>query len=410
VNRLQSYERNYVRKIVARVIEVLHKIGFYKFAQRFVSSIDMIGWRKTLLALKCKVQWMENTVERSGQFKELAEIATATVHHLKVPSIVFSDRMLDAERSFIEKRFAQHQTVRDHALKVVSGSTMRVVSDEKNVIIIDSNGNPIQGLCVAIDDTDFVMKRLLWPRSKPLRGHTLLCSAAMADDNYYHWTLEAIPRIGAVLKSGLSWEDFDQLLIRNKAHRFQVEGLEALGCPQQKVLTEPTLSCFDCEQVTTTTHPANYSPSEFAINYLTGPFADAVKSHTGYQQEQPCSEKIYISRLGSRRELANESEVIKFLLERGFSIVNLETLSLQSQIRLFEGARIVVAAHGAGLANIVYCKPDTRVIEIFHPNHVETMYWGISEMKGLDYTPFCLASHQEHMPISRLLMLASQTN
>lgn len=401
----QIYEKNYIRKIVARVAEGLHKIGFYRLAQRFVSSIDMIGWRKTPIALKCKVQWMENTVDRSGEFKELTEIAPAKVHHLKVPSIAFSDRMLDEEKSFIEKRFAQHQTLRDHAMKVVSGSNIRALSDERNVMVIDSNGHPIEGLCVAMDYTDFVMKRLLWPRVKLLRGNTLLCSAAMADYNYAHWTLETIPRIGAVLESGLRWEDFEQLLIRNKGLRFQVEGLEALGCPQQKVLTEPPLSCFDCEKVTTTTHPANYIPSEFAINYLAGPFADAVRSHALQQHEQPCSEKIYVSRLGSRRALANESEVIRTLLERGFSIVNLETLSLQSKIRLFEGARIVIGAHGAGLSNLVFCKPDTRVIEIFHPNHVETMYWGISELKGLDYTPFCLASHQEHLPISRLLML-----
>ncbi|MBC6479982.1 MAG: DUF563 domain-containing protein [Hormoscilla sp. GM7CHS1pb] len=42
-------------------------------------------------------------------------------------------------------------------------------------------------------------------------------------------------------------------------------------------------------------------------------------------------------------------------------------------------------AHGAGLGNIVFCHPGTKVIEFFAPNHVHIPYWAIANQLGLDY-------------------------
>jgi capsular polysaccharide biosynthesis protein len=44
-----------------------------------------------------------------------------------------------------------------------------------------------------------------------------------------------------------------------------------------------------------------------------------------------------------------------------------------------------VAPHGAGLCNIVFCSPGTKVIEIFSPELVTLFYWKLSNQLGLDY-------------------------
>jgi capsular polysaccharide biosynthesis protein len=253
--------------------------------------------------------------------------------------------------------------------------------------------------------TKFVQERLIWPKVMQLRGHTLMGSASMAEANYYHWTLEVLPRLGAVLNSGFRWQDFDQFLIRNKGLRFQIESLQALGCPLSRVVQEVGSACFDCERLTTVTHPANYFPSEFAIHYLAGPFAEAVKAQKGAEKKASYPEKLYLSRLGNRRQLANESALTERLSEAGFAICDLGKCSLDEQIRLFEKARVIVGAHGAGFTNLVHCHAGTRVIEIFHPNHVETMYWGISAHKQLEYTPYCLASHEDKVSLTLLMKL-----
>jgi capsular polysaccharide biosynthesis protein len=44
--------------------------------------------------------------------------------------------------------------------------------------------------------------------------------------------------------------------------------------------------------------------------------------------------------------------------------VDLMQLDVTRQIALFAGASLVVAAHGAGLANVIFCPPSARVLEI----------------------------------------------
>jgi capsular polysaccharide biosynthesis protein len=40
-------------------------------------------------------------------------------------------------------------------------------------------------------------------------------------------------------------------------------------------------------------------------------------------------------------------------------------MSLPQQIEAFRRARVVVGAHGAGLTNVLFCRPDTIIVEIF---------------------------------------------
>jgi capsular polysaccharide biosynthesis protein len=46
---------------------------------------------------------------------------------------------------------------------------------------------------------------------------------------------------------------------------------------------------------------------------------------------------------------------------------------------------VVVGAHGAGLANLLFCTPGTKVLELFAPRCVNLCYWVISNHAGLNY-------------------------
>jgi capsular polysaccharide biosynthesis protein len=45
----------------------------------------------------------------------------------------------------------------------------------------------------------------------------------------------------------------------------------------------------------------------------------------------------------------------------------------------------IVAPHGGGLSNIVFCSPGTKIIEIFSPELVGTYFWKLSSQLNLDY-------------------------
>ena len=46
---------------------------------------------------------------------------------------------------------------------------------------------------------------------------------------------------------------------------------------------------------------------------------------------------------------------------------------------------MIVAPHGAALANIVFCKPGTRVVEISTRSGYRDWYWQLAAVAGLSY-------------------------
>jgi capsular polysaccharide biosynthesis protein len=99
-------------------------------------------------------------------------------------------------------------------------------------------------------------------------------------------------------------------------------------------------------------------------------------------------EKIYVSRAkAGRRRVSNEAELEAALAAAGFATVRAEELSWAEQIAVFRAARVVVGPHGAGLANLVFCAPGTRVVELAHAEYFNPTFWRLAALRGLDYRP-----------------------
>lgn len=74
-------------------------------------------------------------------------------------------------------------------------------------------------------------------------------------------------------------------------------------------------------------------------------------------------ERLYVSRRGIRRRaLTNEAEVEALFARRGFTIVCPESLGFADQVRLFSHARIIAGPGGSAMHNMVFSRPDTRVL------------------------------------------------
>ena len=79
--------------------------------------------------------------------------------------------------------------------------------------------------------------------------------------------------------------------------------------------------------------------------------------------------KIYVSRKKAMtRRLVNSEKLLMAL--KGWETVVLEELSIKDQVECFSQASHVVAPHGAGLTNLLWCEPDTKVIEIQDPKMI----------------------------------------
>jgi capsular polysaccharide biosynthesis protein len=82
----------------------------------------------------------------------------------------------------------------------------------------------------------------------------------------------------------------------------------------------------------------------------------------------------------------NEADVLALLEPLGFTCVDPGSLSVADQIRTFAEADVIVAAHGAALANLVFCSPGSAVVELFPAMSFVADYWKMaSGVTGLEY-------------------------
>jgi hypothetical protein len=96
----------------------------------------------------------------------------------------------------------------------------------------------------------------------------------------------------------------------------------------------------------------------------------------------PARRRIYIARRGTRR-VNNAEAVRQFLGRHDFVIYFLEDLSFDQQVDLFSQAEFVVAPHGAELANLLFCGPGTKVLELAPVVHFEPYFAYLSSKLGL---------------------------
>lgn len=89
----------------------------------------------------------------------------------------------------------------------------------------------------------------------------------------------------------------------------------------------------------------------------------------------------------TRRSILNFDEVVEALVSLNPIGITLEGKTLREQVLLFQGANIIIAQHGASLANLIFCKEGATIVEIVPKNigHVVHYFSLLSEVLGLNY-------------------------
>jgi capsular polysaccharide biosynthesis protein len=102
------------------------------------------------------------------------------------------------------------------------------------------------------------------------------------------------------------------------------------------------------------------------------------------------------------RCVINESEIAQALEAEGWRIIDPATLSFEQQIAAFNTASHVAASHGAGLANLAFCRPGTEVIELAFPRWSPTYFEAVSLGRDLRHHTLQM---QEIQSLQRLAKL-----
>ena len=111
----------------------------------------------------------------------------------------------------------------------------------------------------------------------------------------------------------------------------------------------------------------------------------------------------------SRRSTPNLSELYSKLSPIvNVELVVLEDMSLKDQIELFSAVDIVVAQHGASLANLVWCRQGALVMEIIDPQLRAPFYEALAHRLSLDYISIPQANNHAEIDIDSVASLILQ--
>ena len=124
-------------------------------------------------------------------------------------------------------------------------------------------------------------------------------------------------------------------------------------------------------------------------------------------------ERVLICRsLTNGRNLTNRAALIEALKALGFVAIQPEKLKFDEQVLLFAQADAIVCEFGAAMANAMFCKPGTKVVEIIAEGQHDPWSSHLFAMLGLEHVVLfepqseeTLASMPRHMKDSGIPVL-----
>jgi len=202
-----------------------------------------------------------------------------------------------------------------------------------------------------------------------------------ANDNYYTNLLVFLPRIFF-----LDSKETNIVLHRNSSNDYREFILKIFK--QLKIKIKKIVYLDDDYYKFTNSEIPQFLSLPVSIKIINSQFRKKKKNN---------ELKIYISRQNSSyRNLINEDDITKILKNKGFEIIDTYNMSIAEQIELFSSAKIVISPTSSALTNLVFCKENTKVIEITpqynhqYENFFKEKYSKICEVLNLNYS--CIAA------------------
>ena len=252
--------------------------------------------------------------------------------------------------------------------KIIEGPSFQLRNSRgPNAIIYNSNVN------------DNVVLKIGTPRKlRNLNGVVLsLLTGGAGNTNYWHWLYDVLPRIGLCNKF-VNLSEIDFFLLPNLLKKFQNETLDCLNIPKHKRLSSEKNRHIIAKELIVTDHPVVVTGNSTRdIQNIPNWIMLWLKKNFNDQKitnNKNIKNKIYIERDSenfkniSLRSVSNENEVKRYLLKNNFISIKLGEIKFSEQVDLFYNADCIVGLHGAGFANLVFCKPGTKVIELRSPD------------------------------------------
>ncbi|MDT4961584.1 MAG: hypothetical protein QOF87_1231 [Pseudonocardiales bacterium] len=227
--------------------------------------------------------------------------------------------------------------------------------------------------------------------------------ATRGDSNYYHFLLDVLPRLGLLEQA----ETIDQPVrwYAPMATAFQRELLDLIGIEPDNIVDSSTITHVQAAELIVASLPDSHLRTPpWTVDFLR-------RRLLPLDAKRVPGKCIYVTRGRQRhsRIVVNESEVLNALSRFDFEVVDPGRMSVVQQIRAFAQAELIVAPHGAALANLAFASPGAAVIELLAPDFVQGCYWKLADcVPGLRYR-YLIRNERQASP-ERMRGVASDIN
>ena len=223
--------------------------------------------------------------------------------------------------------------------------------------------------------------------------------AMRGDLNYYHFLMDVLPRLAVFAGAATLAEPAQWYVPRDKP--FQAQLLDLVGVKPERVLDSSRHPHVRAESLIVPSPPSMVvSNPPWVVDWLRTVLLPVPIPRV-------VGRGVYVTRgaSGHNRAITNEDAVIRALRARAFEIVDPAALSVADQIRTFAQASIIVSAHGAALANLVFASSGATVVELFPAGNLVPDYWKLAcGVPGLTYRYLLGTGTERGFDRSRMLV------
>ncbi len=208
---------------------------------------------------------------------------------------------------------------------------------------------------------------------KKITGTVLsLLTGGAGNDNYFHWIFDVLPRL-KICEQVMDLKKIDFFLLPGIEKKYQHESLDIFKIPREKRLSSKNFRHIVADEIIITDHPyCLKNDADNEIENIPTWISKWLKSVCIKKSEniKSMQKKIYIDRKDSTantrylRSIINETEVKNMLKKEGFEFISFGDYSFKEQTEIINNSSVIVGLHGAGFANLCFCEPHTKVLEL----------------------------------------------
>ena len=204
----------------------------------------------------------------------------------------------------------------------------------------------------------------------------------LKDDGYFHFVMESLVRLCHALKACPGSVVLVDPTPANGFYGEYVELLRQRGLvTRTREVTAPVVSA--ASYVMTAAEQDSGMFCRPTVELLREVFL------AGLPEVAP-TRRIFLTR--RKRRFENQDALEDIARASGLEVVDTEGMPVSGQIDLFRASALVVANHGAGLANLVYAGGRATVVELFSTKWLNDCYFRLAAVRGMGYR--CLVADE----------------